>query len=63
MEVNGGNVDNEEEYKLLIEYTDCLLIIFKKKVKLFKLEELRSRFVDDIGYSMNLLTTNRKAGY
>ncbi len=58
MEVNGGNVDNEEQYELLMEYKDCLLKRFKEgsaaadavrqSMKETLLEELRQRFVDNI---------------
>lgn len=58
MQVNGGNVDNEEDYHLLVEYKDCLLIRFKEGSKAAEtvrdslkdslLEELRLRFVENI---------------
>lgn len=58
MDVNGGNVDNEEKYSLLVEYKDCLLKRFKEdnaaaqnlreSLKDSLLEKLRIRFVKDI---------------
>ena len=58
MDVNGGNVDNEEKYCFLVEYKDFLLKRFKEdnaaakktrdSLKDSLLEELRLRFVEDI---------------
>ncbi|KZS06249.1 Cell division ftsj-like protein [Daphnia magna] len=58
MDVNGGNVDKEENYCLLVEYKDCLLKKFKEdnaasrstreSLRDLLLEKLSLRFVEDI---------------